>query len=63
MMWGQVVELEISLDETQEQYKNVLKNSNSKSQERKMSFLTRNLDQLTLVQKQVRRLPLSYLRL
>lgn len=62
MMWGQVVELEISLDETQEQYKNVLKNSNSKSQERKMSFLTRNLDQLTLVQKQVRRLPLSYLR-
>lgn len=50
----QVVELEISLDETQEQYKNVLKNSNSKAQQRKMDFLTRNLDQLTLVQKQVR---------
>lgn len=49
----QVVELEISLDETQEQYKNVLKNSNSKAQQRKMDFLTRNLDQLTLVQKQV----------
>ncbi|KAM0789248.1 hypothetical protein ACM66B_000091 [Microbotryomycetes sp. NB124-2] len=48
-----VVELEISLDETQEQYKNVLKNSNSKAQQRKMEFLTRNLDQLTLVQKQL----------
>lgn len=49
----QVVELEISLDETQEQYRNVLRNSNSKAQQRKMDFLTRNLDQLTLVQKQV----------
>ncbi|KAI5475516.1 kinesin family member 5 [Pseudohyphozyma bogoriensis] len=48
-----VVELEISLDETQEQYKNVLKNTNSKAQQRKMDFLTRNLDQLTLVQKQL----------
>ena len=48
-----VVELEISLDETQEQYKNVLRNSNSKAQQRKMDFLTRNLDQLTLVQKQL----------
>lgn len=50
----QVVELEISLDETQEQYKNVLKNSNSKAQQRKMDFLSRNLEQLTQVQKQVR---------
>ncbi|KAK4700548.1 kinesin family member 5, partial [Phenoliferia sp. Uapishka_3] len=48
-----VVELEISLDETQEQYKNVLKNTNNKAQQRKMDFLTRNLDQLTLVQKQL----------
>ncbi|KAK4051377.1 hypothetical protein OIV83_002861 [Microbotryomycetes sp. JL201] len=48
-----VVELEISLDETQEQYKNVLRNSNPKAQQRKMDFLTRNLDQLTLVQKQL----------
>ncbi|SDA00121.1 BZ3500_MvSof-1268-A1-R1_Chr9g10456 [Microbotryum saponariae] len=48
-----VVELEISLDETQEQYKNVLKNSNSKIQQRKMDFLTRNLDQLTAVQKEL----------
>ncbi|SCV69779.1 BQ2448_1173 [Microbotryum intermedium] len=48
-----VVELEISLDETQEQYKNVLKNSNSRVQQRKMDFLTRNLDQLTAVQKEL----------
>lgn len=50
---SQVVELEISLDEIQEQYKNAVKHSNSKAQQRKMDFLTRNLDQLTLVQKQV----------
>jgi len=48
-----VVELEISLDETREQYNNVLRNSNNKAQQRKMEFLTRNLDQLTLVQKQL----------
>lgn len=50
---AQVVELEISLDETREQYNNVLRNSNSKAQQRKMEFLTRNLDQLTHVQKQL----------
>lgn len=50
----QVIELEISLDETQEQYKNVMRHSNGKTQQRKMDFLSRNLDQLTLVQKQVR---------
>ncbi|OAV95994.1 hypothetical protein PTTG_10899, partial [Puccinia triticina 1-1 BBBD Race 1] len=48
-----VIELEISLDETREQYNNVLRNSNSKAQQRKMEFLTRNLDQLTTVQKQL----------
>lgn len=49
-----VVELEISLDELQEQYKNVLKNNtNNKAQARKLDFLTRNLDSLTLVQKQL----------
>ncbi|KAG0145426.1 hypothetical protein CROQUDRAFT_658744 [Cronartium quercuum f. sp. fusiforme G11] len=48
-----VIELEISLDETREQYNNVLRNSNSKAQQRKMEFLTRNLDQLTNVQKQL----------
>ena len=50
----QVVELEIQLDELKEQYNNVIKNSNSKAQQKKMAFLERNLEQLTLVQKQVR---------
>lgn len=48
-----VVELEISLDETREQYNNVLRNSNNKAQQKKMAFLERNLEQLTLVQKQL----------
>jgi len=48
-----VVELEIQLDEIKEQYNNVIRNSNSKAQQRKMAFLERNLEQLTLVQKQV----------
>lgn len=50
----QVVELEISLDETREQYNTIVKSSNLKAQQRKMDFLTRNLDQLTSVQRQVR---------
>lgn len=49
-----VVELEIQLDEIKEQYNNVIRNSNSKAQQKKMAFLERNLEQLTLVQKQVR---------
>ena len=49
----QVVELEIQLDEIREQYNNVIRNSNSKAQQKKMAFLERNLEQLTLVQKQV----------
>ncbi|KAI8071186.1 kinesin heavy chain [Gilbertella persicaria] len=49
-----VVELEMSLDETREQYNNVLKASNNKAQQKKMAFLERNLEQLTNVQKQVR---------
>lgn len=48
-----VVELEISLDEARENYRNLAKNSNSKTQQRKMDFLTRNIDQLTVVQKQL----------
>ncbi|GAA95055.1 uncharacterized protein L969DRAFT_104727 [Mixia osmundae IAM 14324] len=48
-----VVELEISLDETREQYNAVIRNGNSRLQQRKMDFLTRNLDQLTLVQRQL----------
>lgn len=51
----QVVELEIQLDEIKEQYNNVIRNSNSKAQQKKMAFLERNLEQLTIVQKQVRR--------
>jgi kinesin family protein 5 len=48
-----VVELEMSLDETREQYNNVLRASNNKAQQKKMAFLERNLEQLTNVQKQV----------
>jgi kinesin family protein 5 len=48
-----VVELEMSLDETREQYTNVLRASNNKAQQKKMAFLERNLEQLTNVQKQV----------
>ncbi|TVY88585.1 Kinesin heavy chain [Lachnellula willkommii] len=48
-----VVELEISLDETREQYNNVLKSSNNRAQQKKMAFLERNLEQLTHVQRQL----------
>lgn len=48
-----VVELEISLDETREQYNNVLKTSNNRAQQKKMAFLERNLEQLTHVQRQL----------
>src|SRR2546421_5590441 len=50
---GQVVELEISLDETREQYNNVLRSSNNRAQQKKMAFLERNLEQLTHVQRQL----------
>ena len=43
------------MDEIKEQYNNVIRNSNSKAQQKKMAFLERNLEQLTVVQKQVRR--------
>jgi len=48
-----VVELEIQLDEIKEQYNNVIRNSSGKAQQKKMAFLERNLEQLTLVQKQL----------
>ena len=48
-----VVELEISLDETREQYNNVLRSSNNRAQQKKMAFLERNLEQLTVVQRQL----------
>lgn len=48
-----VVELEISLDETREQYNTVLRATNNKAQQKKMAFLERNLEQLTNVQRQL----------
>ncbi|CAO3589749.1 unnamed protein product [Absidia cylindrospora] len=48
-----VVDLEITLDETREQYANVLRATNNKAQQKKMVFLERNLEQLTNVQKQL----------
>lgn len=51
--FSQVVELEIQLDDIKEQYNNVIRNSNSKAQQKKMLFLERNLEQLTVVQKQL----------
>ena len=47
------MELEISLDETREQYNNVLKANNNRAQQKKMAFLERNLEQLTNVQRGV----------
>jgi len=47
------VELEISLDEIREQYDNVIKANNNRSQQKKMAFLERNLEQLTNVQRGV----------
>ena len=46
-----VVELEISLDETREQYNNVLRANNNRAQQKKMAFLERNLEQLANVQR------------
>ena len=48
-----VVELEVALDETKEQYNLLLKNTNVKAQQQKMMFLERNLEQLTNIQKQL----------
>ena len=47
------MELEISLDETREQYNNVLRTSNNRAQQKKMAFLERNLEQLTVIQRQL----------
>lgn len=48
-----IVELEISLDRYKEKYSNLLKSADLKNQQKKMSLLERNLDQLTKVQKQL----------
>ncbi|ODV90226.1 hypothetical protein CANCADRAFT_43901 [Tortispora caseinolytica NRRL Y-17796] len=47
-----VVELEIQLDETREQYDKFMKTSGS-AQQKKMLFLNRNLEHLTQVQRQL----------
>lgn len=47
------MELEIQLDESREQLEILQRASSSKSQQKKMAFLERNLEQLTMVQKQV----------
>ncbi|KAI8375922.1 kinesin heavy chain [Radiomyces spectabilis] len=48
-----IVELEITLEETREQYNDILRASNNKAQQKKMAILERNLEQLTTVQKQL----------
>src|SRR2546423_1332235 len=48
-----IVELELSLNETREQYNNVLRNNNSKEQQKKVASLERCLEQTTNTQKQV----------
>lgn len=50
----QVVELEMQLDEIREQYKLIARSTNSKAQARKLEFMQHNLEQLNIVQKQVR---------
>ncbi|KAI9026205.1 kinesin heavy chain, partial [Hyaloraphidium curvatum] len=48
-----VIEMEISLDETREQYNSVIRSASTKEQQRKMTFLERNLEQLMSVQKEL----------
>ncbi|KAK0546071.1 hypothetical protein OC845_004777 [Tilletia horrida] len=48
-----IVELEVSLEESKEQYNNVVRSSNSKAQQKRMSILERNLEQLNKVQRQL----------
>lgn len=48
-----IVELEILLDQAHDQYSLALKNGNNKQQEKKVSLLQRNLEQLTQVQRKL----------
>ncbi|KAI9282783.1 hypothetical protein BY458DRAFT_131551 [Sporodiniella umbellata] len=48
-----VVELEMSLDETREQYNNILRVNSNKHQQQKLAILEHNLEQLKNVQKQL----------
>jgi hypothetical protein len=45
----------MQLDEIREQYKLIARSTNSKAQARKLEFMQHNLEQLNIVQKQVRR--------
>ncbi|KAJ3339747.1 hypothetical protein HDU93_007863 [Gonapodya sp. JEL0774] len=48
-----VIELEVSLDETREQYNKALGSGATREQQRKLAFLERNLEQLTTVQQKL----------
>lgn len=48
-----VVELEIALDESREQYENLVRASSAKAQSNKMIFLEKSLEQLNSIQKQL----------
>eukprot|EP00696_Hemimastix_kukwesjijk_P008621 gnl/Hemi2/20904_TR6928_c0_g1_i1.p1 gnl/Hemi2/20904_TR6928_c0_g1~~gnl/Hemi2/20904_TR6928_c0_g1_i1.p1 ORF type:complete len:959 (-),score=429.06 gnl/Hemi2/20904_TR6928_c0_g1_i1:260-3136(-) len=48
-----VIDLEMSLDEAKEQYNELLKTSSSSQLKKKVLFLNRNLEQLTLVYQQL----------
>ncbi|KXS10182.1 kinesin-domain-containing protein [Gonapodya prolifera JEL478] len=48
-----VIELEVSLDETREQYTKAIGSGANREQQRKLAFLERNLEQLTTVQRQL----------
>lgn len=49
----QVVELEMQLDEIREQYKLIVRSTNSRAQQRRVEFMEHNLEALNAVQKQV----------
>lgn len=48
-----VVELEISLDQAREQYNQAIRSSSNKQQQKKVTLLERNLEQLTTIQRQL----------
>eukprot|EP01137_Pigoraptor_chileana_P000384 Opistho-2@36475 len=48
-----VIDLEISLDQSRDQYNQLLNSSANKAQQKKMAFLEKNLEQLTQVHQQL----------
>lgn len=48
-----IVQLELSLDQARAQYNLAIRDTNNKQQQRKMTLLQRNLEQLTTVQRQL----------